>query len=571
VTVATGDGSVLLSDIDIDPDHAGPYSYVNIYRRDTSSTSTDYNFVDQVAVGTNPGDVTTYQDVKSDTTVDANPPLDTDTLTGKYSYYVTYANSSGVESRPDLDLKPSTVSVVNGRVTLTHLPTVDPNDNPDKWTVRRVYRCLASDNSKFYYVGEIPDATSDVTFTDSIPDDTLVAQDVLLPNGGLIDLDGPKINSGTKLLDVLRRDGETFDQVFKLGTLHLTGQKGGNTLATKDFTIIAASTVQDLYDFMSQAMGIQKAANDPTIPDSETDVPGIIAHPGGDVDAQGRVNLTGNNGVANAIGIQLSGLTETYTDTSGQVHTETVNLPFTSFQTAVGESATTDTVVYDSLGTSLSLRMTAVLQSRDNSETIYRWFADSADNSSTTSQSIAVGTGTISFDTSGNFNHTSNATVTVSRDGYPAINPLLFNLDFSKITALATSSSSLAVSRQDGFAPGTLSSYIVGEDGKITGVFSNGANRDLGQIRLSRFANPAGLEQRGKNLYAAGVDSGLAVEGNPGQRGIGSVVAGAEELSNTDVGTSLISLVLGSTMYRGNARVITTVEQMFDELLAMLK
>ena len=57
------------------------------------------------------------------------------------------------------------------------------------------------------------------------------------------------------------------------------------------------------------------------------------------------------------------------------------------------------------------------------------------------------------------------------------------------------------------------------------------------------------------------------MEGDPSQEGIGSIVPGAEELSNTDVGGSLIDLILASTMYQGNARVITTTQQLFDVLL----
>jgi len=68
-------------------------------------------------------------------------------------------------------------------------------------------------------------------------------------------------------------------------------------------------------------------------------------------------------------------------------------------------------------------------------------------------------------------------------------------------------------------------------------------------------------------MYAAGVNSGLPVESNPGVQGSGKLVAGAVEQSNTDIGGNLIDLILASTMYRGNSRVITTVQQMFDELL----
>jgi flagellar hook protein FlgE len=149
---------------------------------------------------------------------------------------------------------------------------------------------------------------------------------------------------------------------------------------------------------------------------------------------------------------------------------------------------------------------------------------------------------------------------------------LVFRIDFSQITGLsppAGSSSTVDVARQDGSGTGTLTSFIVGENGLISGVFSNGITRDLAQIRLARFSNPQGLQQLGQNLFSTGVNSGLPIQGNPGQQGIGNIVAGAVELSNTDVGKSLTDLILASTMYRGNARVITTTDELFDELLSL--
>ena len=98
-------------------------------------------------------------------------------------------------------------------------------------------------------------------------------------------------------------------------------------------------------------------------------------------------------------------------------------------------------------------------------------------------------------------------------------------------------------------------------------MFDNGTERDLGQIRMARFANPTGLDQRGQNLYATAVNSGLPVLGNPGEQGIGTVVSGAVEQSNTDISKSLIDLITASTQYRGNARVITAAQQLLDELL----
>jgi flagellar hook protein FlgE len=135
------------------------------------------------------------------------------------------------------------------------------------------------------------------------------------------------------------------------------------------------------------------------------------------------------------------------------------------------------------------------------------------------------------------------------------------------MSGLAADSASMAAARQDGSPPGKLTSYVIGEDGTIRGVFSNGTARTLGEVRLARFINPEGLEQRGQNLFAQGINTGLPIEGQPGENGLGTVSAGALELSNTDIGGDLVKLVLASTMYRSNARVITSTQQLFEELL----
>jgi flagellar hook protein FlgE len=562
VTLGAGDGSVQLDDIPADPTPPGAYGFVRIYRRDTTGPAA-YNFIEELPVGT-----ATYPDTMDNVTAEARPELNDTRISGKYRYYVTYATSAGgpgvgIESRPFLDTTDSTVNVVNGRVILDGLPTPTPGDG---WVVRRVYRSLSTNDSEFHFLGEFIDLDPAFTLTDNLSDTVLATR----PE---IDLDGPKIEAGTLLVNVLRRDSAGFSNVFKTGTLEFTGQKGGRTLGTKELEIIDISTVQDLIDFTTDAMGIQPTTADPVvpIPESETAVPGVSVPPGGTVDTSGRIVLTGNNGVDNAIAVKMSGMNLIYTDAGGHAVSETVNLPWGSVQTAVGESAVTDTIVYDTLGIPLGLRLTMVLEGRTSAETTYRWFAESSDNAPTPQRpaGIAVGTGTISFDNAGNFKAATQSTVNIHRDGFPAVDPLSFNLNFAEISGLATEKSNLAVSRQDGSAPGVLTSFIVGEDGKITGVFSNGNSRDLGQIRLVRFANPNGLEQRGQNLFAAGVNSGLPVEGDPGSQGIGSIIAGAVELSNTDIGGNLIDLILASTMYRGNTRVITTVQQMLDELLAL--
>jgi len=549
-TVAAGEGAIRLSNIPTDPTPADAYGYVRIYRRKQGEDT--YHYIKEVPVGT-----TETRDDMSDADASARPQLNETTISGKYRYYVTFATAAGgpgagIESRVYLEGPTATVNVLNGRVVLHDLPKANPADG---WAVRRIYRCLSTNENEFHFLAEIPSATDNATITDNLPDAVLATRP-------LLDMDGPKILPGTKLVNVLRRETNGYRQLFHEGTLRFQGQKGGRTLTAKELTITSNTTVQDLIDFMVQSMGIQSVGS------SETDSAGVSVPPGGMVDVDGRIILTGNNGVDNRIAINLAGMTMMYSQ-GGQTINETIDMRWSQKQAAVGSGAITDTIVYDSLGASLPLRVTMVMEGRNGTETTYRWFADSSENRYGSTATINVGTGTVTFDTTGNFKNVYDDTVNIYRDGFPTVNPLTFKLDFSRITGLATDKNSLAVSRQDGSSAGTLTSFIVGEDGVIKGVFSNGINRDLAQIRLARFANPSGLEQRGLNLFAVGVNSGLPVQGDPGTQGLGSIVAGAVELSNTDVGGSLIELILASTMYRGNARVITTVQQMFDELMAL--
>jgi flagellar basal-body rod protein FlgG len=97
------------------------------------------------------------------------------------------------------------------------------------------------------------------------------------------------------------------------------------------------------------------------------------------------------------------------------------------------------------------------------------------------------------------------------------------------------------------------------------------AQQDNGQytFRLARFANPAGLQQRGDNLLAASPASGLPVVAAAGQSGTGQVLSGAEELSNTNVGRNVLDLALAATQFRANLLVLDTGEQLLEELTGL--
>lgn len=552
--------SIALGDI---PDG---YTNFRIYRTTvldpTSGQPTDFEYLGETTANT------TFTD---DGTVAPGDPLQPQTaeLNGNYSYYVTFIHptQAGIESRPS-DPIPANIST-DGRILLNYIPVPEADSqwlDGNEYTMK-IYRNTASDPNSWYEVATMTDCdiTDPPTFTDRLSDEAIQEA------GDLLDFNGPEITLTTRLVDVIRQTGTSaspkYENMFDIpagstGTLVFTPKKGGNLLSAKELTITQNTTVQELLVFMQQATGIVTPPgpdiSHPIPNDAETgSAPGVSL-------VNGQIKIVSNTGAKNAIDIALSSMSLEVTGITGS---STVQIPFTTSQTANGTGAMTDFIAYDSLGTPIQVRLTFELESCNSANTTYRWYADSSDNQPTDGVGINCGTGLISFDGDGNLTSFTEATVTIYRNNVPAVSPLEFELDFSSMKALSSSKAEAAVTSQDGSAPGTLTSFIIGEDGIIRGVYSNGVTRDLGQIRLARFANPEGLIQKGENLYTTGVNSGEAVEGNPGEQGIGSIVAGAVELSNTDIGANLIDLILASTMYRGNSRVITTTQEMFDELL----
>ncbi len=553
VTVPVGNGNadnvITLNNL---PTGGTQYTQMRVYR--TANGGSDHFLLGTATPG--------GSFVDNNSTALSTTPLNTTALNGNYSYMVTYFKAGEPESRPSQLVGP--LNVVNGRVHLDNLPTPPappPGGGFPAYDSIRIYRNLANDPNSFYLVDTVAPGAS---FTDSKTDAQI--SDLTTSGNKRVDLDGPTIDSNTLLVNVTRRDGFDYLNPFKEGTLTFTARKGGRVTPSAEFTITNTTTVQDLMSFIEDSTGITTDSNDAANPivASQNNIvgeggsifPGIYI-------SNGRLRVVSNTGVDNAIDIDLTSFR--LKDTVGAVSTP--NLAFGSVQDAVGRSATADFVAYDSLGLPIGVRLTAVLESRDDNSTTYRWYADSGDNNSRVNSSITVGTGLVRFDGNGNFIAATNSTIAINRDGLPSEKPLEFSLDFSAVSGLASESSTIAASRQDGSPPGVLTSYVIGEDGTIRGVFSNGVSRDLGLIRLARFTNNNGLEQRGQNLFAQGINTGLPIEGRPGENGLGTVSSGALELSNTDVGGDLVNLVLASTQYRSNARVITATQQLFDELL----
>jgi flagellar hook protein FlgE len=127
------------------------------------------------------------------------------------------------------------------------------------------------------------------------------------------------------------------------------------------------------------------------------------------------------------------------------------------------------------------------------------------------------------------------------------------------------------VADADGSSAGTLSSltYTVSDRGEVIGVFSNGLKQKLGQVALATFRNVNGLEKAGDSTFRATANSGLAQVGEAGTSGLGSIVNGALEMSNVDLAQEFTNLVVAQRGFQANSRIITTSDEILQELVSI--
>jgi len=345
--------------------------------------------------------------------------------------------------------------------------------------------------------------------------------------------------------------------LFAVGqTIHLADiMKGDRTLPDADLAITGATTVQDLLDFVEDAIGIVPGQ---AYPDGSTS--------GVTIDGAGVITVTGNIGEGNSI--VLGDADFRLLDATGAEIQE--GLTFTQTQAADGESVTTTASVFDSLGSRLFVDITMVFESADTTGTTWRYYIDSADD---TDVDLNVGTGSVSFDNFGRQINAGPVSVSIDRLNTGAVDPLIFNLNLDSgsqaVTALSEESgvSTLGVPFQDGVELGLLANYSVGDDGVITGGFTNGQTRVIGQVVLATFSNPEGLVDSGDNLFVTGPNSGAPLVTPPLQFGAGRVIGGALELSNVDLGAEFINMILTTTGYSASSRVISTTDQLLQLLV----
>jgi flagellar hook protein FlgE len=140
---------------------------------------------------------------------------------------------------------------------------------------------------------------------------------------------------------------------------------------------------------------------------------------------------------------------------------------------------------------------------------------------------------------------------------------------YTNSTTQFAETSSTKAFRQDGYSMGYLETYKIDQKGVITGVYSNGTERDLGQIAMASFTNPGGLEKVGETAFSQSINSGEALLGPSGIAGKGKIVSGTLEMSNVDLAEQFTDMIVTQRGFQSNSKTIQTSDQMLQELLTL--
>jgi len=187
--------------------------------------------------------------------------------------------------------------------------------------------------------------------------------------------------------------------------------------------------------------------------------------------------------------------------------------------------------------------------------------------------------GTLGFDSNGRLDTESAITYPVGGfdfNGSAAQNQII---DFDFGTSLAEggtgldgttqfgSTAATIFQSQDGYSSGSLKSITISQDGRLTGVFTNGQTRIVSQIALAKFLSTSELTKMGRNLWSESTKSGQPVISTPGTSGTGTVLSSTLEQSNVDLAEEFVKMIMSQRGFQANSRMISTSDELMMEVV----
>lgn len=280
------------------------------------------------------------------------------------------------------------------------------------------------------------------------------------------------------------------------------------------------------------------------------------------IDASGNLLLTADATGAATLSITLA---------DGSSNTGATNWATHSFYVTTdgsdGDSRTAATTIYDSRGESHILTLTF---SR-SSEREWNMSAALGDTDGTLTKSTITG---IRFNTNGSFNSISGGGSTANQltidfgtiaEAQTLVMDFGTSAQFDGLT-LFGGNSTAAVTSQDGYAAGTLTSFNITSDGSIEGTYTNNQLQNLGQILVATFDNPEGLESVGHGMWGSTVNSGDAVLGTALSGRAGKIASAVLEASNVESATELTKLLIAQHGYQLSTRTMAVSNRIIQEL-----
>lgn len=225
---------------------------------------------------------------------------------------------------------------------------------------------------------------------------------------------------------------------------------------------------------------------------------------------------------------------------------------------AVGATFNNTFIVYDSLGDSHSVSVTYTKSA------VNTWDWQAAGTGIVLG--VLINQGQLTFNADGSLN-TQSGTLSINTTNGSAT-PLAIAPDLTSVTQLADDDT-VNLFGQDGYPPGTLVSFNIGNSGTINGVFDNGIIETLGQVALARFTNNAGLMKEGDNIWAESVNSGVSQIGTANSGARGNIQAGSLEMSNVNLAQEFSDMIITQRGFQANSRIITTSDELLQELINM--
>ena len=236
-------------------------------------------------------------------------------------------------------------------------------------------------------------------------------------------------------------------------------------------------------------------------------------------------------------------------------------LPFDPANPNATSNYATSQTVFDSLGNSHHVDM--YFRNNGAGGWEYHAMVDGGElQGGTAGTPTEIGTGTMTFDATGKL---TAQTGSLTASFVNATAGQAIAMDFTGTTSVAAASGINSIDT-DGHSAGNLIDVSIGDDGKITGVYDNGEKIAIAQVALANFASEEGLERVGDGMMAASTASGQPLIDVAGTGSRGSLVAGALEASNVDLGTELVTLIAYQRAFQANAKTVTTADEMLSDV-----